>query len=158
MRSPAIEARAPDLAQLQVLARAFAARLVPGTCVHLRGALGAGKTAFVGAVLAALGHRGPAKSPTFTLVEPYEFGSWRVFHFDLYRLQEPEELEFLGIRDYIEGEAVCFIEWPERAHGRLPAPDVDVSILAVNHERILRFEALSERGMQVLSGLRSATT
>lgn len=94
--------------------------------VYLQGGLGAGKTTLVRGILRAMGFDGPVKSPTYTLLEPYE--ELLVFHFDLYRIADSRELDFIGIDDLLETQAIKLIEWPERGAPRLPPPDLSLSL------------------------------
>jgi tRNA threonylcarbamoyladenosine biosynthesis protein TsaE len=118
--------------------------------VFLRGELGAGKTTLARGVLRSLDYRGAVKSPTYTLVEPYEFDHCTLFHFDLYRLADPEELEYMGIRDYFGPSTIALVEWPERGAGFLPAPDLIVDISVCDSGRKLAFEACTPAGVECL--------
>src|SRR5688572_30868336 len=105
----------PDAAATEALGAALAPGVTPGRVLHLRGDLGAGKTTVVRGLLRALGHAGRVKSPTYTLVEPYELSSLHFYHFDFYRLKDRSEWEHAGFRDYFNAQSMCVIEWPERA-------------------------------------------
>ncbi len=126
-----------DKATMQTFGGKLTTVLQPGSTVFLHGDLGAGKTTLVRGFLQALGHRGAVKSPTYTLVEPYLLSEQKIYHFDLYRLGDPGELEYMGIRDYFDNGAICFVEWPEHGADLLPAPSLEISILYQGSTRIL---------------------
>jgi tRNA threonylcarbamoyladenosine biosynthesis protein TsaE len=137
------------------LARALlAAVLQDPFIVGLTGDLGAGKTTLVGGLLTALGHEGPARSPTYTLIEPYRLAGRDVYHCDLYRLRDPEELEDLGLRDLLAGPSVLLVEWPERAGERLREPDLHLHLEYTEAGRQAAVAASSAAGRQVLAALR----
>lgn len=129
----------------------LAERLPMGAVVFLHGQLGAGKTTLVRGCLRAFGFEGAVKSPTYTLVEPYKLGHKEIYHFDLYRLSEPEELEFMGVRDYFHANALCFIEWPERGEGILPTADVEITIEVRPEGRVARISGPATHNWECMS-------
>jgi len=137
----------------------FAKRLAPllktPLWVELEGSLGAGKTTLTRYVLRQLGHHGSVKSPTYTLVEPYRVNNHDFFHFDLYRLGEPEELDYLGIRDYLNTDSMAFVEWPSKGKGFLPQADLKISITMETHKRTFKVIAITEQGQHIVNQLGS---
>ena len=121
--------------------------------ISLSGDLGAGKTTLSRGILSGLGHSGSVKSPTYTLVEPYELPLGKVCHFDFYRLVDPEELEYMGFQDYLVEARLCLIEWPERGEGFLPDVDISIGIIPSQQGRILSFGSGSELGCEIVASL-----
>jgi tRNA threonylcarbamoyladenosine biosynthesis protein TsaE len=128
--------------QMMALGGRIADAFPQGGLVFLNGDLGAGKTTLVRGLLRHLGFQGTVKSPTYTLVEPYCVNGRDIYHFDLYRLADPEELEYMGVRDYLSSSALCLIEWPENAQGFLPRASVNVMIQYDGESR--KIDLLSE--------------
>ncbi|WP_026601345.1 tRNA (adenosine(37)-N6)-threonylcarbamoyltransferase complex ATPase subunit type 1 TsaE [Methylomonas sp. 11b] len=118
---------------------------LPEKCLlFLYGELGAGKTTLVRGLLRAAGHQGAVKSPTYTLVEEYEVNGRRLFHFDLYRLKDPEELEWMGMDDYLNQNALCCIEWPQMGAGFLPTADLEVRLNYFQQQRTAEINVLAK--------------
>ncbi|MEX2321279.1 MAG: tRNA (adenosine(37)-N6)-threonylcarbamoyltransferase complex ATPase subunit type 1 TsaE [Saccharospirillum sp.] len=138
---------------------AAAVRAEGGGIVYLDGTLGMGKTTLSRAVIQACGWAGRVKSPTYTLLEPYECDGMTVVHFDLYRLADAEELEFMGLRDYLLPDTLWLVEWPERGAGVLPEADVvvhfsDAGASDGSDGRLLRFEGATSAGQRIVDHLR----
>lgn len=151
----ALTRTATDADAQEALGRQLAVALDGRGVVYLQGDLGAGKTTLTRGILRGYGHTGTVKSPTYTLVEPYEMTTATVYHFDLYRLTDPEELELLGIRDYCRPDTLAVIEWPDHGHPFLPPADLTITIRAITDGRELRLVAHNEKGEAVLSALAS---
>ncbi|WP_301100461.1 tRNA (adenosine(37)-N6)-threonylcarbamoyltransferase complex ATPase subunit type 1 TsaE [Propionivibrio sp.] len=147
----------PDEAATLDLGRQLAPLLAPGTVVWLEGDLGAGKTTLARALLRGLGHDGPVKSPTYTLVEVYVVSSIYWYHFDFYRFNEPTEFEDAGLGEYFRNNSVCLVEWPEKAANHVPSADLALvfrfAAQAPESGRILDLVAHSEAGRKCLSQL-----
>ena len=135
------------------IADTIKAVLKQGLIVFLNGDLGAGKTTLTRGFVRGMGHVGNVKSPTYTIVEPYELADWRIYHFDLYRLSAPEELEYMGIRDYFEDNCCCFIEWPEKGQGLLAQPDIIINLTYVDEQRTISLESTTEKGGELITAL-----
>ncbi|MES1927923.1 ADP-binding protein [Salinisphaera dokdonensis CL-ES53] len=149
-----------DAAATDALGRHIAAALVgldSGLVVSLAGELGAGKTALARATIQALGHDGHVVSPSYTLVEPYPLKGRTFYHLDLYRLGDPEELEFLGVREIDTGRDWVFVEWAERGTGFLPTPDIELEMVYAGTGREAHASAYSDAGKRFLYELGEAT-
>jgi tRNA threonylcarbamoyladenosine biosynthesis protein TsaE len=146
----------PDEAATQRLGACLAPQLSGGLVVFLEGDLGAGKTTLVRALLRTLGHLGPVKSPTYSLVEVYVISSLYLYHFDFYRFESPEEFLDAGFGEYFNDTAVCLVEWPERAQGCVPSPDLRLRIHHAGLGRVVEAMADTPEGTQCIKALASA--
>jgi len=136
------------------LGRLLAPALDAAGVIFLSGGLGAGKTTLCRGLLRGLGYDGAVKSPTFTLVEPYELERGSVYHFDLYRLAHPDELDYLGAEDYFAAEALCLIEWPERGAGFLRTPDLELTLTVTSEaSRQMQLRAQTLKGERAMARL-----
>ena len=145
----------PDEAATVAFGRALADATGGTGLLTLSGDLGTGKTTLSRGIVQALGHTGAVKSPTYTLVEPYEIGDTRIFHFDLYRLSDPEELVFTGARDYFSASSICLVEWPEKAFGVLPPADLEIRLAEKDRGREITCTPHTPRGKVILDSLQA---
>jgi tRNA threonylcarbamoyladenosine biosynthesis protein TsaE len=125
---PVLTRSLPAEADTLAFGRALSGCLAPGLVVYLCGPLGAGKTTLARGILRGLGYSGRVKSPSYGLVEVYNLSRLYLYHFDFYRFSDPHEMEEAGFRDYFGHDAVCLVEWPEKAAGRLPPADVRIEL------------------------------
>ncbi|ATF09456.1 tRNA (adenosine(37)-N6)-threonylcarbamoyltransferase complex ATPase subunit type 1 TsaE [Candidatus Enterovibrio altilux] len=133
---------------------AIAASCFARTTLYLHGDLGAGKTTFSRGFIQFFGHSGQVKSPTYTLVESYQLFAWQIYHFDLYRLDNPEELEFIGIRDYFTPDALCLVEWPEKGKDLLPEPDLNITLKYDGKQRAVQVKTKTHAGYELIERLK----
>jgi tRNA threonylcarbamoyladenosine biosynthesis protein TsaE len=142
-----------DAAATGRLGAALAKTLRPGLVIYLEGDLGAGKTTLVRALLQKRGHSGPVKSPTYTLVEVYVVSRLYLYHFDFYRFLCPEEFRDAGLEEYFRDNAICLVEWPDKAAGYVPRADVRIRIEHDPPGRQCALWACGEKGLQCLTDL-----
>lgn len=140
--------------EMYALGAALARHCPSGAVIYLYGELGAGKTTLVRGFLRQLGHKGTVKSPTYTLIEPYEFNdALHICHVDLYRLEQPHALDHIGLSDYLYLHSICLIEWPEKAEKLLPIPNLRCFITVVAGGREVNLRSVDEIGSTMLSEL-----
>jgi len=140
-------------ASQEALGSKLASLLQPPLIVFLEGDLGTGKTTLTRGILRGLGHTGAVRSPTYTLLEPYDLGLMRLYHLDLYRLADPEELEYLGLGDLLGRESVLFVEWPQRGGTALPPRDLEIRLAYRGPGRTLELIPHSQAGARLVEGL-----
>ena len=149
-------ADAADTEALGAQVAAAVTALPGGWLVMLEGGLGAGKTTLVRGFLRSLGYAGRVPSPTYTLVEPYEIAGRHILHVDLYRLADPGELEYLGLRDSLQDDTLALIEWPERAAGALGDPDLRIRLEMAGTGRAADLLSGTARGRSALTRLETS--
>ena len=126
-----------------------------GAVLYLIGGLGAGKTTLARGFMRGYGYKGAVKSPTYTIVEPYEFNRCNIYHFDLYRLNDVEEMAYLGVEDYFATQNICIIEWADRGEKLIPQADLVISLANQGAGRLLHCRTFTEKGFKIIERLRT---
>ena len=142
-----------DEAAMRRFGQFLASFATNGLLITLQGDLGTGKTTLARGILEGLGYSGIVKSPTYTVVEPYELSVGMIYHFDLYRIFDPEELEFLGFRDYLNEGYLCIIEWPERGDRYVYSADLCIAIEPIEFGRKIYLRSNSREGEWVFQNI-----
>jgi tRNA threonylcarbamoyladenosine biosynthesis protein TsaE len=145
--------RVPDETSVAVLASVFADFVVPPIVFYLQGDLGAGKTTFARAFIQALGYQGYVKSPSYGLLESYEAGGMSILHLDLYRIEDPEELDYLALRDLYNENTILLVEWPDKGRFHLPAADLQLVFDEAEDTRTISCQARSDSGRKLSQGV-----
>ena len=143
----------PDETAMMSLGARLARHFGGPGLIYLQGDLGAGKSTLARGFIKAQGYEGHVKSPTYTLIEPYQLSDKIIYHLDLYRLSDPEELEFIGIRDIFSDDSICLVEWPDKGKGILPEADLLITISHKNEGREVKFQPLSDVTLEIINGL-----
>src|SRR5881398_3394967 len=151
-----VDLKLPDADATARVGRALAAGIAPGLVLHLSGELGTGKTTLVRGLLRSLGITGPIKSPSYAWVEPYTISSLDLYHFDFYRFGDRNAWLSSGLREYFRPDAVCIVEWPERAGSLLSPPDLAIQLSYQGEARQASIEAQSAEGEAWLASLRAS--
>jgi tRNA threonylcarbamoyladenosine biosynthesis protein TsaE len=143
----------PDENAMMALGMRLAERFTGPGLIYLEGDLGAGKSTLARGFIKGQGYNGHVKSPTYTLVEPYQVADRTIYHMDLYRLSDPEELEFIGIRDLLADDTICLVEWPDKGKGVLPEADLLITIRNDRDGREVSIEALTLSAQNIINEL-----
>jgi len=147
----------PDEGRLGDLARVMVPHLQAPLVIYLQGELGAGKTSFARALINALGYSGRVKSPSYGLLEPYTAAGFNILHLDLYRVESPDELDYLAVRDLFDDKSLLLVEWPQKGAGFLPAADLELHFVEADGRRFVRFMARSCAGVALERAVRQQT-
>ena len=137
------------------LARCFGLYLSPPLIIYLRGELGAGKTTFARALIHSMGHTGSVKSPSYGLLESYLVANLNVLHLDLYRVEDPAELDYLALRDLFDNKSILLVEWPQKGKGFLPPADLELRLDEAEEQRVTVIEAYSKKGRKLLHNVQA---